>query len=230
MTSEQKVDVALHRYGIIAEFVNGSAISVKEKARRIKAFASRKWNIPHSGKTRISQSSIRRWIRVYESSGCKLKSLEPKDRKDSGISRAVDADTCNTLEVLRKEMPDATVASLIKQMEERKLGTPGIKLAPSTVYRFLHARNLMGKNAHTPEDRRKFEAELPNDLWQSDVMHGPKVKVNDRMRKSYLMQYLGIIRLELKQFFKADKGLIVLVFYAKNNALPEQLFVVSQGA
>jgi hypothetical protein len=38
-----------------------------------------------------------------------------------------------------------------------------------------------------PVDRRKFEAELPNDLWQSDVMHGPKVIVAGRMRKSYLI-------------------------------------------
>jgi len=33
----------------------------------------------------------------------------------------------------------------------------------------------------------KFKAELPNDLWQSDVMHGPKVDVNGNMRKSYLI-------------------------------------------
>ncbi len=36
-------------------------------------------------------------------------------------------------------------------------------------------------------DRRKFAAELPNDLWQSDVMHGPKVDINGKMRKSYLI-------------------------------------------
>ena len=29
-----------------------------------------------------------------------------------------------------------------------------------------------------PEDRRKFEAESPNDLWQSDVMHGPRKKIS----------------------------------------------------
>jgi putative transposase len=38
-----------------------------------------------------------------------------------------------------------------------------------------------------PTDRRKFEAELPNDLWQSDVMHGPKVHVDGKRRKTYLI-------------------------------------------
>ena len=40
-------------------------------------------------------------------------------------------------------------------------------------------------------DRRKFEAELPNDMWQSDVMHGPSVAVPGRgRRKCYLIAFL----------------------------------------
>jgi len=40
------------------------------------------------------------------------------------------------------------------------------------------------------QDRRKFEAELPNDIWQSDVMHGPMVTEGDRKRKSYLIAFI----------------------------------------
>jgi len=48
----------------------------------------------------------------------------------------------------------------------------------------------MGKRGAVPEDRRKFEAELPNDLWQSDSMHGPQVDVDGRKRKTYLLGFL----------------------------------------
>ena len=41
-----------------------------------------------------------------------------------------------------------------------------------------------------PEDRRKFEAELPNDLWQSDVLHGPLVETGNKKRKSYLIAFI----------------------------------------
>jgi len=51
----------------------------------------------------------------------------------------------------------------------------------------LHQQALVHLTVKTPVDRRKFEAELPNDLWQSDVMHGPKVDVDGKMRKSYLI-------------------------------------------
>jgi transposase InsO family protein len=48
----------------------------------------------------------------------------------------------------------------------------------------------MRVNSHHPEDRRKFEAELPNDLWQSDVMHGPLITSGGKTKKSYLIALL----------------------------------------
>jgi putative transposase len=99
----------------------------------------------------------------------------------------VDEETCCALIRLRREMPDATVINLIATMDRRRLVAPGFELNLSTVYRFLHQQNLMNLTKHKPVDRRKFEAELPNDLWQSDVLHGPKVDVDGKMRKTYLI-------------------------------------------
>ena len=48
----------------------------------------------------------------------------------------------------------------------------------------------MDQSALPPKDRRKFEAESPNDLWQSDVMHGPMVLVDGKQRKTYLTAFI----------------------------------------
>ena len=37
------------------------------------------------------------------------------------------------------------------------------------------------------KDKRHFEASHPNEIWQSDVMHGPYVQVEGRARKTYLI-------------------------------------------
>lgn len=37
----------------------------------------------------------------------------------------------------------------------------------------------MKKNTQK-EDRRRFEAEHPNDIWQSDVMHDPHLEVDEK--------------------------------------------------
>lgn len=53
-----------------------------------------------------------------------------------------------------------------------------------TLYRLFHLHGLIDQSPK-PEDRRKFEVELVNDIWQSDVMHGPRVMVDQKMRKTY---------------------------------------------
>ena len=190
MTEEEKMQVAVFRFGVISDFVNGSKLSPGEKTRLIRQKCVRKWQIPFSEKTRISKSTILRWVRLYKNSGCKLESLYPGSRRDCGLSRAMDEDTCLGLISLRNLMPEATAAHLIREMEAQRLVSPGIALNLSTVYRFLHRQDLMRPAKKSPQDRRKFEAELPNDLWQSDVMHGPMVEVEGKQRKSYLIAFI----------------------------------------
>jgi putative transposase len=187
MTEDEKMQVAVFRFSVIGDFVNGTQMSRAEKRRLMRDKCARKWQIPFSEKTRISMPTINRWVRLYKDSGRDLKSLLPKDRCDQGKSRAMDEDTCLSLIQLRQKMPDATVPLLIEQMNRQNKVTSGIVLNNATVYRFLHHNDLMHPPQKKPTDRRKFEAELPNDLWQSDVMHGPKVHVDGKRRKTYLI-------------------------------------------
>jgi transposase InsO family protein len=75
-------------------------------------------------------------------------------------------------------------------MNKRGLISLGVTLNPSTVYRFLHGHDLMELVRPVPEDRRRFEAELPNDLWQVDCMHGPRVEYEAKRRKTYLIAFM----------------------------------------
>lgn len=190
MTEDEKKQVATFRFGVICDFVNGSGLDPGEKARLLREKCARKWEIPLSEKTRISRSTILRWVRLYKDGGNRLESLYPGDRQDRDKSRAMDEETCLALIALRTRMPVLPILQLIREMETRKLITPGVRLNPSTVYRFLHRQNLMRPLEPKPQDLRKFEAELPNDLWQSDVMHGPMVLVDGKKRKSYLIAFI----------------------------------------
>ena len=87
----------------------------------------------------------------------------------------------------RMERPDASAETLIDVMKRRGAITPGTDLNPSNVYRALRARGLTRRKGDKPDDCRKFEAEFPNDLWQSDVMHGPRVERDGKMKKTYLV-------------------------------------------
>jgi len=228
MTEDERKQVAVFRYSVISDFVNGIGMSRRERSRLMQDKCERKWQIPFSQKTRISEETVRHWIRLYKKDG--LKSLMPKGRSDKGRSRAMDDDTCNALITLRKEMPAATVPYLIDQMNQRKLVAPGVELSNTTVYRFLHQQDLMHIRSSPPADRRKFEAELPNDLWQSDVMHGPKVDVEGRQKKTYLIAILDDHSrlIVYAQFYLSEK--LATYLDALENALarrglPRKLYV-----
>jgi putative transposase len=190
VTEEQKKRVAVFRFGVIHDLVNGNGADQGSQEELLRQKCARKWEIPYSEKTRLGRSTILRWVSLYRLNNGKIESLYPGDRSDRGESRALDEETTLSMIRVRQEIPKATAPVLIKTMEERGLVTLGAELKLSTVYRFLHQHNLMKTDSHQPEDRRKFEAELPNDLWQSDVMHGPLIGSGGKMKKSYLIALL----------------------------------------
>lgn len=189
MDLKKKQQIAVFRFGVINDLVSRNQLDHGEMERIIVQKSKKKWDIPFSDKTRISESTIRRWIKLYRDQNNKLEALYPKGREDKGYSRAIDSETGASLIQLRKERPFVPVSILIDEMATRQLITPGIRLNSSTVYRFLKEQGVF-KGISAKVDRRRFEAELPNDIWQSDVMHGPHITFENRKRKTYLIAFL----------------------------------------
>jgi len=191
MTEKQRQEVAAFRFSIIHEFVNGKKPSFGEQEKLLRAKCDKKWDIPGSDRTSIGRSTILRWISLYQVSGGEIVSLFPKDRKDRGMTRVYDKDTCLGLIQLRKELPDLSVRIIRDKAWKRGILPADASADLSTLYRFLNAHGLMKKTLSKAVDRRKFEAEFPNDLWQSDVMHGPKLQVGkERAKKVYLIAFI----------------------------------------
>lgn len=190
MDEEQKKEVAVFRFGVISDFVSRARLEWGERERLLEEKCAREWQIPFSGRTRLSRTTILSWVRAYEKGGRRLQAIYPRDRSDQGTPRALDEETALALIRLRRQVPGATVKSLIRQAKERRLVDPEQHLAGTTVWRLFKREGLILPQAEDPVDRRRYEAELPNDIWQSDAMHGPMVRVEGKNRKSYLFAFL----------------------------------------
>jgi transposase InsO family protein len=190
MNEEQKKQVAIFRFGVISDFVSPTRLGWGERARLLNEKCARQWQIPFSHRTRLSAATIRSWIRLYEKNGQQLESLYPHTRSDRGQARALDPETTLGLIGLRREMPTATVQTLIRTAQQRGIVEPQQYLAESTVWWLLKREGLMHASEKAAVDRRRFEAQLPNDLWQSDVMHGSSVAVDGKNRKTYLIAFI----------------------------------------
>ena len=66
MTEDEKQQVASFRFGVICDLVNGVQLASGEQEQLLRDKCARKWQIPFSNKTRISRSTILRWMRVYK--------------------------------------------------------------------------------------------------------------------------------------------------------------------
>lgn len=230
MDDELQKAVAVFRYGVIADLVSGISFPRGERRRLLAEKSAQKWRIPGSSRTRIGLSTIKEWVRRYTASGNNLESLLPCEREDKGKSRAIDGETAAGIVVLRKEMPCATLPILLRAARERKIILPGQTIAHSTLYRFLVSQGLMEHLELTPKDRRRFEADVTNALWQSDVMHGPMVLVDGKQRKTYLIAFIDDhSRLILHAEFFLSEGLPCFLDALRcallTRGLPRKLYV-----
>ena len=189
MDNEKKKRVAEFRFGVIADLIGHRKLSWGERCRLLEEKASQEWEIPFSSRRYISKPTILSWIRRYERSGRKLSSLYPAQRCDKGSFRSLDPETVETLINLKTEFPRASVPAVIRTAKVRKLLPSDFKVTAATLYRMFHEHGLMDKEDEKI-DRRRFEAELANEIWQSDALHGPQVDHNGKLRKSYLFAFI----------------------------------------
>src|SRR5437762_8313398 len=119
------------------------------------------------------RSTLLDWAARYRQGG--FESLAPKPRQDRGQSRAITAPLASLIERLKRENPHRTGATLLRELALSS-GKHEPPLSASTLYRFLKQRGLSERQLLAPPARKKFEAELANQIWQADMLFGPWVR------------------------------------------------------
>ena len=188
MDKEKREKVALFRFGVISRL-----LWVKEDERQkealLREITSTTWEIPFSRRTALGRSTVLDWLKKYRDSGDRIESLEPQQRSDKGKARSLDEETEQTLIRLKMELKAASLPVILRVARERKLLPSDFRASIQSLYRLFQRRGLNEPQGVKP-DLRRYEAELPNDLWQSDCMHGPAVIVEGKVRKSFLFAFL----------------------------------------
>lgn len=190
MDEDLREQIALFRYGVISELVS-RPLEPGEKERQLLEIAARRWEIPGTRRTRIGRTTARDWLSQYEAMG--FDGLKPRNRSDLGVSRAVPQPVQELLLALRAERPKASVHSLIRAARLSGRVDAEVRLAPSTVYRLFAAHGLAPELAESREpDAQAFTYPHSGDLWTSDVMHGPRLRIPGRRdgSKTYLIALL----------------------------------------
>ena len=183
---DQDVAVALFRYRLIAELLHTPPERGK-LTRRLAEISSAVHDIPHSSRTHVAVETLRDWIKLHKRGG--FEALKPKPRKDAGQSHALPAEVVEILCATKEKYPQYSIQLIIKDVRAVGRVPEQLSLPYSTVHRLFSKAGLMQrKQGVGGKDHRRFAFENANDLWMSDVMHGPAVTVENRTkRKTYMI-------------------------------------------
>ncbi len=146
-------------------------------ARATALASERTWG----GKT-YSASTLESWYYLWRHQG--FDALQRQPRKDKGSRKALSPEACQALLEWRQKYPQLTIKVLVRQLLDQGILQPGTFSLPS-VYGFLAAHQLdarsLKRNPPTAPSgpTKAFECALANQLWMTDLMFGPTLKLAD---------------------------------------------------
>ena len=142
---DKNMEIAVFRFGIIAEFVTAARLEPGEKEKLLREKTSRAYRIPYSSSTSIGHSTIRRWIHDYTSAGSRIEGLMPSRRKDKGIFKVFDDSLQLAIKDIKEDKPDLTATAVVNELRHRKyIGAENINM--NVLYRFLKDHDLERPN------------------------------------------------------------------------------------
>jgi len=188
--SDPRRKIALVRFQIISAYL---ALDPARGHKRtlLDQLASRSWPGLDGEPLQVAAETLRTWIRRYRNGG--LAELEDKPRPKRGV-QLLNPDESALICQLKRDVPERSIDRIIEILEETKLVEPG-RLRRSTVHRVLFAEGISARKPapSNVEDLDRFEADAPNDLWQSDLLVGPWLPDPDcpgKMRRAKLYAFL----------------------------------------
>ena len=222
-------EIALFRYGVIADLVH-LPVGAPGTGALMRAKAEQSYTIPGSDRTRVAANTIRGWVKLYRRGG--FDALYPRPRTDRGQPRRLAPEVAERLVALKTENRARSVRAIIKMARDEGIEDP---LAPSTVHRLLSREGLFDRKPPDGADRRRFAFREAGELWMSDVMHGPRVRIGRSRRKTYLIAFIDdATRVVPFAAFAASENVRAFLPVFKNalirRGLPQRLYVDNGAA
>ena len=183
MTTPDKTETAVWRYGIISPLLhrNEEEETLNNELLKLAAHSFRR---PDGRTLSFSPETLRKWLYRYRHGG--LPALGDTPRKNQGTHGAVPNNVAKRLGELRQEHPRWTLARMLGKLIDEKLWDM-VNPSRATLYRFAGTCNLHRDphlEKHIPA--RPFAYQDFGQLWMADFLHGPKIRIRGRKRKTYL--------------------------------------------
>lgn len=185
MTDKEKNEIALFRFSLIVELVNGTSVHASKDAY-FKEKASK--NPYQLGYKTISPSekTIERWFYNYNKYG--FEGLKPRDRNDLGRVRKLDDELLGVIEHYVNKHPRMPATMIYEALISNHYISVN-EVSCSTIQRYV-TRLKRGKKIINHSEMKRYEASHINDIWCCDTTYSFKLSVNGEKKRMFI---IGII-------------------------------------
>jgi len=179
---------ALFRLSVLGPLVSRERLARGELQQLIGELCMREYAIPGTQRRHVGRKTIEAWYYAWRREG--LQGLVPKPRADRGTSRLSPALQEAVLQA-KRDNPQRSVRQILRVLHSAGLAARG-ELSRSAAHRLLQRHELSARPAPTgsAREQRSFNAEFAGSIWYGDVMHGPAIMHQGRLRKTYLVSML----------------------------------------
>ena len=180
---DHREEVALFRAQVLGPLLCGD-LDRGERLPSLLELSRRRYRPPGLATTRTyAVPTLERWFYQYRKGG--LEALKPKERSDRGHAHRLSPQMRELLLAIRRERPRASVPVIIRTLELDGRLEEGV-LKPATLRRLYVQHGLDATSMRVMAGgkvRRRWQAERAGALWHADVMHGPAIEVDGKVRR-----------------------------------------------
>lgn len=186
LDNEKREQIALKKFSLIAPVLNGQAGNQTEYFIDV---TSNPIDMPYYGMRKYSPKTLAAWLNDYRRNG--IEALKPGFRSDRGKSRKIDEALLEKIREKRTQKPRINTSMLYQALVKDGEILPE-KVSLATFYRFLAANPDLTatKNADEEKEVKRFAHQYINELWQTDLMYGPYLKMGKSKKQTYLIAFI----------------------------------------
>jgi len=179
---------ALFRLSVLGPLVSRERLERGELQQIIRELAQCEYAIPGSRRRYLGEKTIQAWFYAWRKQG--IAGLAPKSRVDRGQSK-LSPPTQAAILAAKRDNPRRSIRQIKRLLEAAGTVARGT-LSRSAIHRLLQQQGLsrITGSVSLPEEKRSFTAASAGAIWYGDVMHGPRVPVKGRLRKTYLVSLI----------------------------------------
>lgn len=186
LDNEKREQIALKKFSLIGPVLNGQ---VENQSEYFIEVTSKAIDMPYYGMKQYSPKTLAGWLNDYRRSG--IDALKPGFRSDRGKSRKIDEALLEKIREKRMQKPRINSSMLYEALVKDGAILPE-KVSLATFYRFLAANPDLtaAKNPDKEKEVKRFAHQYINELWQTDLMYGPYLKVGKAKKQTYLIAFI----------------------------------------